>query len=57
MYYVTGARPTRLDRKRKRQRNIGFACLIILALILIWGIVEYSTKQPDRPAQTEIEVQ
>ena len=57
MYYVTNSRPTRLDRRRARQRIYGIILLILGSLLLIWGIVEYTTKQTAPAAPAEVEVQ
>lgn len=53
MAYVTGARPTSLDRKRKRQRILFTCCLIVVIGVLIWGILEFATRPAQISAPTE----
>lgn len=55
MAYVSGARPTSLDRKRARQRVLLIGCLIVVIGILVWGVLEYSTgpQQISAPAEAD----
>ena len=55
MAYVSGARPTSLDRKRARQRVLLIGCLIVVIGILVWGVLEYSTRpqQISAPAEAD----